>query len=40
MILTYIVWPCKQNVSGKTSIQALLAEANAEKKQLENVELL
>ena len=28
-----MVWPCKQNASGKTSKQALLAKANEKKKQ-------
>ena len=27
-----MVWPCKQNASGKTSNQALLARANGKKK--------
>ena len=27
-----MVWPCKQNASGKTAKQALLAKANGKKK--------
>ena len=34
-----MVWPCKQNASGETSKQALLAKANG-KKQLDDLELL